>query len=99
MVRPRARGTVRLASRDPNVDPIVDPNYLGDPYDMDSTVNGIRNMITRISTVGPFAAQTRRITTTVPGCRKCGYDDECDEYLRCLVRQTAQAVYRHGLHL
>ncbi|CAG2161788.1 unnamed protein product [Oppiella nova] len=95
MVRPRARGTVRLASRDPNVDPIVDPNYLGDPYDMDSTVNGIRNMITRISTVGPFAAQTRRITTTVPGCRKCGYDDECDEYLRCLVRQTAQAVYRH----
>ncbi|CAG2117754.1 unnamed protein product, partial [Medioppia subpectinata] len=95
MVRPRARGTVRLASSDPNALPIVDPNYLGDSYDMDSTVNGIRNMITRISTVGPFAAQTRRITTTVPGCVKCAGDDTCDSYLRCLVRQTAQAVYRH----
>ena len=98
MVRPRARGSVRLASTDPNVSPIVDPNYLGDPYDMEVIVSGIRNMITRISRVGPFATSARFIDTTVPGCRKCSNDPYCDSYLRCLVRQTAQAVYRQGLY-
>ena len=97
MARPRARGTVRLVSTDPNVKPLVDPNYLGDSYDMDSIVIGLRNMITRISRIGPFARQTKFIDTTVPGCRKCsGRDPYCDSYLRCLVRQTAQAVYRQG---
>ncbi|XP_054169354.1 L-sorbose 1-dehydrogenase-like [Oppia nitens] len=95
LVRPRARGTVRLSSSDPNAMPLVNPNYLGDPYDMEAMVSGVRNMITRISTTGPFGQQTRRISTTIPGCIKCGNDETCDSYLRCLVRQTAQAVYRH----
>jgi hypothetical protein len=98
LVRPRARGTVRLASTDPRVDPIVDPNYLGNPIDLETIVYGIKNMITRISTVGPFAKATQRISTAIPGCRKCPNDPNCDSYLRCLVRRMAQAVYRHGLN-
>ncbi|MBN3725349.1 GMC family oxidoreductase N-terminal domain-containing protein [Burkholderia sp. Ac-20379] len=40
--RPRSRGTVRLASADPGVAPLVDPNYLGDPYDAEVLAEGVR---------------------------------------------------------
>ena len=32
-LRPRSRGTVRLASADPTAAPLIDPNYWADPYD------------------------------------------------------------------
>ena len=34
-VQPHSRGTVRLAGRDPELAPIVDPNYLSDERDME----------------------------------------------------------------
>ena len=33
--RPRSLGSVRLASADPTVDPVIDPNFLADPRDLD----------------------------------------------------------------
>jgi choline dehydrogenase len=42
VVRPRSRGTIRLASTDPAVPPLVDPNYLGDRSDLDRLVQGFR---------------------------------------------------------
>ena len=41
-LRPRARGTVRLASADPRARPIVDPNFLGHPDDLATSVEGVR---------------------------------------------------------
>lgn len=32
---PRSRGSIRLASADPNVAPLIDPNYLAEAYDRD----------------------------------------------------------------
>lgn len=40
--RPRSRGTIRLASADPTVPPLVDPNYLSDPYDAEVLAEGVR---------------------------------------------------------
>jgi choline dehydrogenase len=40
--RPRSRGTVRLKSGDPAVPPLVDPNYLSDPYDAEVLAEGVR---------------------------------------------------------
>jgi choline dehydrogenase len=40
--RPRARGRVSLRSADPNVPPLVDLNYLGDPEDVRRMVDGLR---------------------------------------------------------
>jgi choline dehydrogenase-like flavoprotein len=39
---PASRGSVRLASRDPLVEPIIDPNLFGVPEDMDVIVRGVR---------------------------------------------------------
>ena len=40
-VRPRSRGTVRLASADPSVAPLIDPNYWDDPYDREMSLRGL----------------------------------------------------------
>ena len=41
-LRPRSRGTVRLASGDPKAAPLVDPNYWADPYDRACALKGLR---------------------------------------------------------
>jgi choline dehydrogenase len=41
-MRPRSRGTVRLASSNPNDAPLIDPNYWSDPYDKEMSLRGLR---------------------------------------------------------
>ena len=41
-LRPRSRGTVRLASASPSDSPLIDPNYADDPYDLKMTVEAIK---------------------------------------------------------
>jgi choline dehydrogenase-like flavoprotein len=41
-LRPRSRGTVRLRSADPLQPPLIDPNYISDPYDLHVSVEGIK---------------------------------------------------------
>jgi choline dehydrogenase len=41
-LRPRARGSVKLRSADIVAQPIVDPNFLGDPYDVKTSAEGVR---------------------------------------------------------
>jgi choline dehydrogenase len=41
-MHPRARGAVTLKSADPRVAPSIDPNFLGDPYDMDRSIDCVK---------------------------------------------------------
>jgi choline dehydrogenase-like flavoprotein len=41
-LRPRSRGTVRLASADPQAAPLIDPNSWADPYDRECALKGLR---------------------------------------------------------
>jgi choline dehydrogenase len=41
LMKPRSRGSVRLASADPHATPVVDPNYFADPADIDAYVAGM----------------------------------------------------------
>ncbi len=41
-LRPRSRGTVRLASADPARAPRIDPNYLADPLDREMSIRGLK---------------------------------------------------------
>lgn len=40
LARPKSMGEVRLASPDTRVDPLIDPRYFSDPYDMETLVKG-----------------------------------------------------------
>ena len=41
-LRPRSRGTVRLASNDPTSAPLIDPNYWADPHDREMSIRGLK---------------------------------------------------------
>lgn len=41
-LRPRSRGTVRLASADPAKAPLIDPNYLQDSRDREMSIRGLK---------------------------------------------------------
>ena len=40
-MRPRSRGSIRLASSDPEAPLLIDPKYLSDPYDTEQLISGI----------------------------------------------------------
>ena len=44
VLRPRSRGSVQLASKDPLAAPAIDPNFLGDRDDMERMIRGFRMM-------------------------------------------------------
>ena len=41
LMRPRSRGSVKLASGNPRVPALIDPNYLSEPADLDLLVEGV----------------------------------------------------------
>ncbi|TNC74724.1 GMC family oxidoreductase [Rubellimicrobium roseum] len=41
-LRPRSRGTVRLASDDPGQAPLINPNYWADPHDREMSIRGLK---------------------------------------------------------
>jgi choline dehydrogenase-like flavoprotein len=41
LMRPRSRGNVRLASGDPLAPALIDPNYLGEPDDLETLADGV----------------------------------------------------------
>jgi len=60
-LRPRSRGTVRLASNDPRAAPLIDPNYWADPYDLQMSIEGLKiaREIMRQKALRPFVLAER----------------------------------------
>jgi choline dehydrogenase-like flavoprotein len=60
-LRPRSRGSVRLASADPRDAPLIDPNYWADPYDRECALKGLRlaREILRQPALKPFVLAER----------------------------------------
>ena len=60
-LRPRSRGTVRLARADPMAAPLIDPNYRADPNDREMSIRGLklaREIIAR-SALKPYVLAER----------------------------------------
>lgn len=45
LMRPKSRGTLRLASADPKAAPLIDPNFLDDEDDMNRLVKGLQKLL------------------------------------------------------
>jgi choline dehydrogenase len=58
LLKPRSRGRVTLASKDPEVPPRIDVNLLADPWDVASMVEGIR-LARRLARTEPLASLYR----------------------------------------
>jgi choline dehydrogenase-like flavoprotein len=71
-LRPRSRGSVRLAGNDPKAAPLIDPNYWADPYDRRMSIAGLRiaREIMRQKALQPFVLAER-----LPGPDKVSDED------------------------
>jgi choline dehydrogenase-like flavoprotein len=84
VLRPRSRGSLRLASRDPMDDPLIDPAFLADPDDVERLVRGFG--VTRRILEAPALAPYRRQELWTAGVTR-------DEDVRALLRERVDTVY------
>ncbi|GJQ80215.1 hypothetical protein Trydic_g23790 [Trypoxylus dichotomus] len=74
VLHPKSRGYLTLKSSNPLDPPLIYPNYLADPYDIDVLVDGIRTI--------------QKITNTSVFRNKYGAEFEQEEYGDCLKHHT-----------
>ncbi|WP_372350861.1 GMC family oxidoreductase [Streptomyces sp. KL116D] len=86
LMRPRSRGTVRLASAAADVPPVLDPNFYADERDMAAVVAGVR-LVREIGAAPALAPWRGEEALPGPGSRD-------DEAVRAYVRRTL-ASYCH----
>lgn len=84
VLRPKSRGTVGLVDADPMSPPRIDPNFLGDPADMETMLKGVK-LGRRIMDSESFRAlpRTEMYTAGI-------YDDDA---LKAEIRKRADTIY------
>ncbi|MCU0941628.1 MAG: choline dehydrogenase [Hydrogenophaga sp.] len=85
LLRPRSRGTLRLASRDPQVAPLIDPAFLQDPDDLQRLVRGFKAMRTLVKQ--PALARFGGFES------RASADAQSDAQLEQFVRNHADTIY------
>lgn len=85
VLRPGSRGSVRLASADPNDQPLVDPNYFEDPEDLRLSIGGVRQA-RRILAQKPLRAMIAREVFPGP-------DRDSDEAIAEHAKRFVKTVY------
>lgn len=93
-LRPRSRGTIQLHSNDPQKHPHIHPNYYSDPYDMQITLRGIRQMQNILATPTMQSLNAELADCTVPACRHLTYNT--DDYWRCQARHLTYTIYHYS---
>lgn len=85
LLRPKARGTVRLRSADPAAKPLVDSNFFGDPDDLRLTIASLRFARELLATA---PAKGMMKAEMLPGSAKVS-----DEELMAFCSQTVKTNY------
>ena len=84
LLRPRSRGSVSLANRDPLAPPLIDPAFYADGQDLEDMVRGFR--ITQKIMQAPALAQRLGRDMFTQGV-------ETDEQIRAVLRARTDTVY------
>lgn len=84
-LRPRSRGSIRLAKADPRVAPQIDPGYLSDPEDMETLLKGVK--LTR------QFFHTAAFSGTYAGDDSPRAEQQDDNALREDIRERAETIY------
>lgn len=85
LLQPRSRGSVTLGSSDPMALPLVDPNFLGDPDDMQRMVRGFKRMRHILSQPALAQFGAKELASSA-GART---DDQIEQF----IRQYADTIY------
>ncbi|KAG8222614.1 hypothetical protein J437_LFUL002607 [Ladona fulva] len=91
LLRPRSRGFIQLRSRNPYHHPRIVPNYLAEPEDVETLVEGIKLAVSVSNTTAFRKYGSRVHRTPLPGCEKIYFGT--DDYWRCALRQFTFTIY------
>ena len=85
LLRPRSRGSVRLASKDPRSAPLIDPNYLSDPDDMERMVRGFKLMRKLLAQPALASLEGKELAS----CAAAQSDSQIEQF----IRANADTIY------
>ncbi|KAI2796476.1 hypothetical protein BLOT_015768 [Blomia tropicalis] len=96
LLKPRSSGYIRLASRDPYVHPIIEPNYFSHWNDLDSMAEALEISFRLVNTT-LFQERFDSVPSSlvIPGCERY-LPLYSREYMRCMA-QTLTATTYHGV--
>ncbi|CAH0579127.1 unnamed protein product [Chrysodeixis includens] len=90
-LHPQSKGNISLNSNNPKDSPLIHPNYLSDPRDLETVVKGLK-MSTKIvkskyfKSIGGFLGRMN-----IPACNKLVLDS--DEYWRCVSTNLVSTLW------
>ncbi|KAI1297310.1 Glucose dehydrogenase -like protein [Halotydeus destructor] len=85
-LKPSCRGNVRLRSKDPLVDPIIDPKYLCNEADMKEAIASVQDIIKLTKAA---SLQEIGLTAIAANFTGCDYTPWSAEYIKCMLKMTA----------
>lgn len=94
LLHPKSKGTIRLASSDPYVYPLIDPNWFTDANntDLNTIYRSIMFIRDQLGNTEAFKRMDARMTTVnVTACSHLTYDSE--EYWYCNIRYLSLNIY------
>lgn len=91
ILRPKSRGYIKLRSAEPSNPPIIQPNYLTHPHDIQSMVDAMKITI-KVGLSPAFKKlNSALITAKYPGCER--FELYSDKYLACMARVYTATLY------
>ncbi|EFX84142.1 hypothetical protein DAPPUDRAFT_47585, partial [Daphnia pulex] len=93
LLRPKSRGTIRLASSDPYAPPVIDPQYFTDKDDLDlkTIIEGTKLGLALSKTEAFTKLGTKFYDKIFPGCED--FTPWTDDYWGCFIRHYSSTIY------
>ncbi|CAL8090579.1 unnamed protein product [Orchesella dallaii] len=90
--RPKSRGDIKLGSKDPFQDPIIDPQYLAHPDDIKSFVEAVKFSMKIFEETTAFKElNTTYVNIPIEACNMHKF--KSDEYWACYIRHISLTLY------
>lgn len=91
VLNPKSRGTIKLRSKNPEDAPIIDPNYLAEPEDVETLIKGIREFMRFLDTKNFKTHSGEFVRFKIDECDK--FEFESDDYWKCYISYFATTLY------
>jgi choline dehydrogenase-like flavoprotein len=85
VLRPKSRGSVKLASANPADSPLIDPGFMTHPDDMELLVKGVKRMRAIMEAPALSAYRGRELAMSA--------NAKSDEEIKHFIRQTSDTIY------
>lgn len=93
VMRPKSRGRIKLRSTNPLDYPMILPNYLSDPYDVEIAIRGIRKMIALLETKAFKEMNVTLMELPFTECKNFTFSS--DAYWECFTRHFTFTIYHY----